>query len=719
MLDFRNTNTLWASIIAETLQRLGLTTAVICPGSRSAPLTIAFAQNKLIETIPILDERSASFFALGTAKKSGVPTALICTSGTAAANFYPAIIEARESRIPLLILTADRPPELRDCHAGQAIDQIKLYGNYPNWQAELAIPAASIGMLNYLRQTIVYAIERSTFPTPGPVHLNIPLRDPLVPVSDIAVESLETQFDIADFFAGLEPFFAAETSTPPSPPLLRGGERSAVESIVAAETSTPPSPPLLRGGERSAIESIVAAETSTPPSPPLLRGGERSAIEQWQKCSRGIIIAGVAQPENAEKYCSAIGKISQLLNWPVLAEGLSPLRNRAQLNPHLISTYDLILRNRELAEKLTPEIAIQIGDLPTSKELRNWLEKTQPKRYIIDPSHHNLDPLHGPTIHLRTSIENLATLLTLVPPLTKGGLGGVQTSATTNNISPQIPPLTKGNSPLVPPLTKGGLGGVQTSATTNNISPQILPLTKGNSPHVPPLTKGGLGGVLISPSHEYIQLWHNTETQIRQTIDRNFAAIHNIIEPKVSWLLSQILPPATPIFISNSMPVRDVEFFWKPNNLEIKPFFNRGANGIDGTLSTALGVAHRNQSSILLTGDLTLLHDTNGFLIKNKFVGHLTIILINNNGGGIFEMLPVAKFDPPFEEFFATPQDINFAQLCATYGVEHEIIDDWEQFKEKLSFLANNRIRVLELQTNRRTDAKWRQDNLSKFAQGS
>ncbi|MFS8119887.1 MAG: thiamine pyrophosphate-binding protein, partial [Microcoleus sp.] len=163
MLDFRNTNTLWASIIAETLQRLGLTTAVICPGSRSAPLTIAFAQNNQIETIPILDERSASFFALGIAKKSGVPTALICTSGTAAANFFPAIIEARESRIPLLIFTADRPPELRDCHAGQAIDQVKIYGNYPNWQAELAIPSAELGMLGYLRQTIVYAWERSTF----------------------------------------------------------------------------------------------------------------------------------------------------------------------------------------------------------------------------------------------------------------------------------------------------------------------------------------------------------------------------------------------------------------------------------------------------------------------------------------------------------------------------------------------------------------------------
>ena len=613
-IDFRNTNTVWASVLAETLQRLGLTTAVICPGSRSAPLTIAFALNNKIETIPILDERSASFFALGIAQKKGFPTALICTSGTAAANFYPAIIEARESRTPLLIFTADRPPELRDCHAGQAIDQVKIYGNYPNWQAELALPSASRGVLDYLRQTIVYAIERSIFPTKGPVHLNIPFRDPLVPVRDLAVEALETQFNPEHFFAGLEPIFARESSTPPSPPLLRGGEES--------------------------------------------------TMQQWQKCSKGIVIAGVSQPLFAEKYCSAIAQISQLLNWPVLAEGLSPVRNYAQLNPLLISTYDLILRNRELADKLIPEIAIQIGDLPTSKELRNWLDKTQPKRYIIDPSHHNFDPLHGKTIHLRTSAENLAinlaTILTLVPPL-----------------------------------------------------------IKGESTLVPPLNKGGLGGVLTSPSNEYLQLWRNTEIQVRETIDKKISAINKIIEPKVSWLLSQILPPATPIFIANSMPVRDVEFFWKPNNLEIKPFFNRGANGIDGTLSTALGVAHRNQSSIMLTGDLALLHDTNGFLIKNKFVGHLTIILINNNGGGIFEMLPVAKFDPPFEEFFATPQHINFAQLCATYGVEHEVIEDWELFKQKLISLPNSGIRVLEVQTDRRSDAKWRQDNLGKFAKGS
>ncbi|PSO94433.1 MAG: 2-succinyl-5-enolpyruvyl-6-hydroxy-3-cyclohexene-1-carboxylic-acid synthase, partial [Cyanobacteria bacterium SW_6_48_11] len=180
-LDFRNTNTLWSSIIAETLKRLGLTTAIICPGSRSAPLTVAFAQHPEIEAIPILDERSAAFFALGVAKRSHVPAALVCTSGTAGANFYPAVIEASESQVPLLVLTADRPPELRDCHAGQAIDQQKLYGSYPNWQAELALPSQKIGMLRYLRQTIVQAVKRSLFSVPGAVHLNVPFREPLAP----------------------------------------------------------------------------------------------------------------------------------------------------------------------------------------------------------------------------------------------------------------------------------------------------------------------------------------------------------------------------------------------------------------------------------------------------------------------------------------------------------------------------------------------------------
>ncbi|MBW4495755.1 MAG: 2-succinyl-5-enolpyruvyl-6-hydroxy-3-cyclohexene-1-carboxylic-acid synthase [Oscillatoria princeps RMCB-10] len=580
-LDFRNTNTLWASILVETLQRLGLTTAVICPGSRSTPLAIAFARHDRVEAISVLDERSAGFFALGIARQKAQPVVIVCTSGTAGANFYPAVIEARESRVPLLVLTGDRPPELRDCHSGQTIDQVKLYGHYPNWQAELATPSLEMSMLAYLRQTAIHAWERSLFPVPGPVHVNIPFRDPLAPLPQPAAGALMSQFQPEDFFGAVSPLL-------------------------------------------SRLEVRTAVLTA-------------HLKEEWLECERGIIIAGVTQPQQPQEYCQAIAHLCKSLGWPVLAEGLSPVRNYAQLNPYVISTYDLILRNRHLAQQLKPAVAIQVGDLPTSKELRTWLESTQPRRWAIDPSYENLDPLHGKTSHLRLSAVEM------------------------------------------------GLGALQNRKV----------------------------GFACS---EYLQLWYNAETKVRAAVDGTMAAMEEIIEPKVGWLLSQVLPPATPIFIANSMPVRDVEFFWAPNNSGIQPYFNRGANGIDGTLSTALGVAHRNQSSVMLTGDLALLHDTNGFLLRNKFVGHLTIVVINNNGGGIFEMLPVAEFEPPFEEFFATPQDIDFAQLCCTYNVGYNLISSWEQLARLLNPLPERGIRVLEVRTSRKADSRWRRENLGNFA---
>ena len=589
-IDFRNTNTVWASILAETLKHLGLNTAVICPGSRSTPLAVAFAQHQEIEAIPVLDERSAAFLALGIAKATGRPTVLVCTSGTAGANFYPAVIEARESRVPLLILTADRPPELRDCHSGQTIDQLKLYGTYPNWQVELSTPSVEISRLRYLRQTIVHAWERSLFPTPGPVHLNIPFRDPLAPISQLASDTIPSPLELEDFF----------TDFPNSP-------------------------------------------FPIPNSPfPIPNSQFPIPYQDWQQCDRGMIIAGIAQPQHPREYCCAIAQLSKTLKWPVLAEGLSPVRNYADLNPYLISTYDLILRNRQLAQQLTPTMAIQIGELPTSKELRSWLDECQPRRWVIDPSHHNLDPLHGKTTHLRITIEQLAT--------------------------------------TIAPFSQGEIGENRT-----------------------------LG---------YLDQWCSTEAKVRSAVDKKMASLNPLFEGKAAWLLSQILPMETPLFIANSMPVRDVEYFWKPNNTGIRPFFNRGANGIDGTLSTALGIAQNNHSSIMLTGDLALLHDTNGFLLRNKFIGHLTIVLINNNGGGIFEMLPISTFDPPFEEFFATPQAINFAQLCITYRVEHQLIQSWEQLTELLNPLPSQGIRVLELPTNRKADARWRKEYFGTFAAG-
>ena len=568
-LDFRNLNTLWASVLAETLARLGLQTVVICPGSRSAPLAIAFAQHPDLEAIPVLDERSAAFFALGVARRSNIPVALICTSGTAGANFYPAIIEAKESRVPLLVLTADRPPELRHCHAGQATTQTNLYGGFPNWQAELAMPAADQQQLAYLRQTAMYSWERTQFPVPGPVHLNIPLREPLAPTAG-QIEGGE-HLDEAQFF-------------------------SSVQWRPAG----------------------VSRSTAIPP--------------EWLGCEKGIIVAGPAIPPCAETYCRAVGKLSQSLGWPILAEGLSPLRNYSHFNPYLISTYGIALCSKTLAERLKPSQVVRLGELPTNKALRTWLQALTVPQWIIEPSDQNVDPLHGVGVHLRTRVEELMVERDPIP----------------------------------------------------------------------------------SPS-AFLQQWLQVESNLRQAITETFQHTDAMIECKAAWLLSQVLPARIPLFVSNSMPVRDIEQFWQPGQNEIQLYFNRGVNGIDGILSSALGVVHHRQG-VLLTGDLALLHDTNGFLMRPHWQGHLTIVLINNKGGGIFETLPIAHFDPPFETFFATPQQADFTVLCAAYGVEHVVIQSWEDLARRLNPLPNAGIRVLELRCNRKADAPWRQDLLHRLS---
>ncbi len=571
MLDFRNLNTLWASVLVETLHRCGLEMAIVCPGSRSAPLTIAFAQHPGIEAIPVLDERSASFFALGIAQRTGKPVVLVCTSGTAGANFYPAVIEARESRVPLIVLTADRPPELRDCNAGQAIDQQKLFGDFVNYYAELAIP--EVKLLGYLRQKVAQAWMQARYPIGGVVHLNVPLRDPLAPVIQTDVQALAEAFP-DDFFEHLD------------------------------------------------SAGIAVHQSFEVPS-------------EWRD-RQGIIIAGVARTGDAAVYCQAIGRLSAQLGFPVLAEGLSPVRNFASLQPHLITTYDGILRNGDLAAELAPEIVIRIGEMPISKVLRDWLGRVEPEIWIVDPTPRSIDPVHGRTRQIFGAIEGLV-----------------------------------------------GLAGPE------------------RTPPSPPCQGGDM-------SRSYLGAWVGAELLGRSRIDDTFKAESRIVESKVAWLLSETLPDETPIFISNSMPVRDVECFWQPNDRRIQPFFNRGANGIDGTLSTALGVAHGGKAAVLLTGDLALLHDTNGFLMRKYLRGSLTIVLINNNGGGIFGMLPIAKFNPPFEEFFATPQDVNFADLCKTYGVGHTVITDWPTLIKRLNPLPEQGIQVLEVQCDRAIDAPWR-----------
>jgi 2-succinyl-5-enolpyruvyl-6-hydroxy-3-cyclohexene-1-carboxylate synthase len=214
----------------------------------------------------------------------------------------------------------------------------------------------------------------------------------------------------------------------------------------------------------------------------------------------------------------------------------------------------------------------------------------------------------------------------------------------------------------------------------------------------------------------YCSDWTYADALVRSAIEEKMLAIDWLFEGKAAWLLSQHLPGDTPVFVANSMPVRDLEYFWAPNNRGCPIYFNRGANGIDGTLSTAIGVAHGNKPAIVLTGDLALLHDANGFLLKPKFTGSLTIVLINNRGGGIFQHLPVAEFDPPFEEFFATPQEADFAKLAAAYGVEHLAVKDWPHFASLIAALPKAGIRVLEIKTDRKRDAAFRKEMLAAVA---
>ncbi len=568
-LNFSTVNTLWSSILVETLSRLGSTTAILCPGSRSTPLTVAFTQHPQIDSISSLDERSAAFLALGLAKRHRRPVPLVCTSGTAGANFYPALIEAHTSRIPMLVLTADRPPELRDCHSGQTIDQIKLYGSYTNAYAELSLPSTDPDHLAYLRQHLIHAWTLTLSPVPGPVHLNQPFRDPLAPIPDGQTAQLEATFP-SDFFSHIEP-----------------------------------------------------------PSLPRQSSSGSLPFEIWQACDRGLIIAGPAEPQDPSTYCHAVAHLSRCLGWPVIAEGLSPVRHFAYLNPHLITTYDLWILDSSAqdpnTQDLLPDCVIQLGPLPTSKALRQWLASGSIQKWVIDPSDRNLDPLHQQTRHYSLSVEQLAA---------------------------QCPDTQK-------------------------------------------------------PSSDYLHQWIRWEQQANESRQTQMQRIEPFFEGKIAWILSQHLAVGSAVMVANSRPVRDVEAFWAPTCSQFQIYFNRGANGIDGTLSTALGLAY-GQAAVLLTGDLALLHDTNGFLFTPRFRGHLTIVLINNNGGGIFEMLPIAQFDPPFEAYFATPQSVEFGSLCQAYGVEYHLVQSWDQLIGYLDPLPTTGIRVLEVRTDRKADQRVR-----------
>ncbi len=567
--DRRTTNTLWSSVLVETLSRLGLAHVVLSPGSRSTPLTLAFARHPRISRTVMVDERSAAFFALGLARRSRRPVALVCTSGSAVANYFPAVIEAHEAEVPLLLLTADRPPEMRACHSGQTIDQQKIFGDYVRWQHEVAVPEASLSLLRYLRQTVVQAWRASLGAPAGPVHLNLPFRDPLAPPGEageaIAVEGLDDAF------------------------FVHVGERT----------------------EPERAETRVIVRATTP---------------------RGVIVAGQADPADPAAYVQAVLDVSARTGWPVLADALSPIRFHAPRGAPVVTTYDTVLRDESAARALVPEQVLCLGGWPTSKVLRAWLERSGARCLLLAEGAANRDALHLRTEQRAGSVERLT-----------------------------------------------------------------------------------VDGVLAA-DRDYRTRWMRLEADARSRLDAELAGEERLFEGKAAWLLARTLPMGATWCVASSMPVRDLEYFVPASESGLRVQCSRGANGIDGTLSTALGAAEGGPPAVLLTGDLAFLHDSNGLLTAKALRGSLTVILINNNGGGIFEHLPIAAHEPPFEELFATPQTVDMGALVRAHGVEHRVFGSWPEFERAVGELPARGVRVWELRTDRKRDARQRKALFARVA---
>jgi 2-succinyl-5-enolpyruvyl-6-hydroxy-3-cyclohexene-1-carboxylate synthase len=535
----------------DELARCGMEHACTAPGSRSTPIVLSLVRERRIRCWSHVDERSAGFFALGAAKRSGHPVAVTCTSGTATANLAPAVIEARHARVPLIVLTADRPPELRDVGAGQTIDQLKLYGDAVKWFIEVGVDQATPGALRWIRTLACRAYSTAAEGPPGPVHLNFPLRDPLV---------LEGGAGLPDDHSGRDggrPYVMFDAPPPTAPQPVAGAHPSGRIVIVAGQDRDPD------GGRR--IERVAAE-------------------------------AGI----------------------PLLADPLSGARR----GPTAVVHYDLILRDPEFAAAHRPQFVIRAGDLPTSKPLRVWLAGLDAAQIAFDPDGvwHDPDAVVGMRI-------------------------------------------------------RAPLGAV-------------APLAAG-----PPITA----------DRDWLRSWREADRAVAGAIDRTLG--DELSEPRVARALGGWLPSGATLFVASSMPIRDVEEFFPARDGGPRVLSNRGANGIDGTVSSAFGAAAASSSDgpvILLIGDVALAHDIGGLLSASRLRLPLMIVLLNNDGGGIFHFLPVAGETDAFEEHVATPHGLDFARAAALYGCDYHRPETVAALHKTVeSSLARDVTTIIEVRTDR------------------
>jgi 2-succinyl-5-enolpyruvyl-6-hydroxy-3-cyclohexene-1-carboxylate synthase len=294
----------------DELVRCGVRRAVTCPGSRNAPLILTLAGHPGIEAVSVIDERAAGFVALGLAKASGRPVAVTCTSGTAATNLHPAVAEAWEARVPLIVLTADRPPELRGVGAGQAIDQLGLYGSAAKWFVEVGTHEPGRETAIHHRALACRAFWTAGGGRPGPVHLNFPLREPLAP-------------------------------TP--------------EELPAGDWS---------GRDDGRPWTELREHASAPHADDV-----HALAARISEAPRGAIVCGPTPEDVAEPAA----RLAAQAGWPLLAEPTSGVRCGEHDRSHVVAHYDVLLRVEDFAAHHAPDLVVRVGDTPTSKPLREWL----------------------------------------------------------------------------------------------------------------------------------------------------------------------------------------------------------------------------------------------------------------------------------------------------------------------------------------------------------
>ncbi|MFZ9807589.1 MAG: 2-succinyl-5-enolpyruvyl-6-hydroxy-3-cyclohexene-1-carboxylic-acid synthase [Ilumatobacteraceae bacterium] len=527
------TATFCATLVDEWLQ-CGVRHAVVSPGSRSTPIALEIANRQEIEMHIFHDERSAAFAALGIAKASGIPAILVCSSGTAAVEFHPAVVEAHHSEVPILICTADRPAELQGVGAPQTIDQQNLYGvsvrKFVN--AEVADESESHTWRKIARDLFATSLGKVR----GPVHLNLRFREPLMGVA---------------------------TSLPPR-------------------------------NERSAM---IADKVDLPSARSLRK------LKKALNFKNGVIIAG---PENYQ--VESVLHLAQTLSWPVLADPRSGARVPSKF---VVAAADSILRDEDIAKKLQPQVVLRFGTLPASKVVNSWLASSGAKQIVITTTPTLADPDQLCALHIVGEIDELCAELA--------------------------------------------------SDRTNEQNKR--------------------------DDFSWLDLWDSAESSAQKSINAALADEPGLSEPGVARALYGLLPEASNLVVSSSMPIRDVEWFAAPRT-GLRVHANRGANGIDGVVSTAVGIAlATRQPTTLLIGDIALLHDVNGLIGLVSREIDLRIVVIDNNGGGIFSFLPQAQTLEltKFEKIFGTPHGVNLKMVAQAHQINTHEVANMSDFAEVLS----------------------------------